>query len=37
VARLQWIDAHAGCIHIATEQAMELAMGEWISEENLGQ
>lgn len=35
-ARLQWIDAHAGCIHIAAEQAMELAMDEWIAEENLG-
>jgi hypothetical protein len=34
-ARLAWIDAHAGCIHIPAEQAMELAMEEWIAEENL--
>jgi hypothetical protein len=33
--RLAWIDAHAGCIHIPAEQAMELAMDEWIAEENL--
>ncbi len=35
-ARLQWIDEQAGCIHLPPEQALEIAMDDWIAEENIG-
>lgn len=35
VPRLRWIDEHAGCIRLPVDQAREIAMDEWIAEENL--
>jgi hypothetical protein len=35
VPRLRWIDEQAGCIRLPVDQAREIAMDEWIAEENL--
>lgn len=35
-SRLKWLDEHVGCIQLSAKQAMEIAMDDWIGEENLG-